>query len=330
MNLVTGATGIVGSHIVSELLQREEPVRVLLRKNSSKQAIEQLLRFDNRLHQMDTIEWFEGDINDPLSLMEAVKGCERVYHSAALVSFRRKDHSELFLVNAEGTGHVVNACLEQGVKELYYISSTAAIGDETIDGKLTEQSAWTTDKGRSSYSLSKRHAEMAVWRGIQEGLNTIMVNPGIIIGPGKWGQSSTTMITSCDSGMRFYPSGANGFVDARDIVKALFFLREQERWNERYLLIGESLDYQTFFTKVCDQLGTTKPQIELSKSVVRPIIKLIEWLEWAHINPLPLTSENLKSAYRKAVYSAEKIEKLGFEFTSMGDSIEYTLKVRKA
>lgn len=330
MNLVTGATGIVGSHIALELLRRNEPVRALIRPSSDKVALEQLLRFHKMEEQMAKVNWVEGDVNDPISLLNAAEGCTRVYHAAAMVSFRKSDHQNLFLANTDGTGNIVDTCLEKGIKELVYISSTATIGDEEIDGQLSEASAWTTDKGRSSYSLSKRFAEMAVWRGVQEGLKAIIVNPGIIIGPGKWGQSSTTMITSCENGMRFYPDGSNGFVDARDIVRAIDFLMENERWNERFLLIGSSQSYQRFFTEVCSQLGQPAPKTMISKPFIAPVIRFLQWLELMRVNPFPLTSENLKSAYRKVEYSANRIESAGFSFTPIEEAVAYAIAVKNS
>jgi len=175
MILITGATGIVGSHILIELLKKGEKVRVLKRRNASTEAIGQLLAF----HKItpENIEYAEGDINDIVSLDDALKGCHTVYHCAAMVSFHPADAEALFRINILGTKNMVDGAINHGIKTFAYISSTAAIGDQLINGMQSEASTWTDDKGKSHYRLSKHHAEREVWRGAQEGLNVVIVNP---------------------------------------------------------------------------------------------------------------------------------------------------------
>lgn len=328
MVFITGATGIVGTHFLLHFLQNDIPVRALKRKDSSLAAVMQLLRYHNMESAADRIQWVEGDVNDPVGLILATEGCERVYHCAAMVSFDRSDEELLDLINVKGTENIVNACLTNGINELVFISSTAAIGDREINGSLTEESEWTTNKGRSAYSMSKREAELSVWRAVQEGMKCIIVNPGVIIGPGQWGKSSTSLIESCKNGMRFYPTGSNGFVDARDIIDAVDHLLNKNLWNQRYLLIGENLSFQSLFTEICQQMGTSAPKLKISKNLIRPLWNLIEFLEWIRLNPFPLTSENLSSAYKNVNYETAKMKATGFEFRGIQEAVKYTIEVR--
>lgn len=325
MILITGATGIVGSHILIELLQRGNAVRVLLRPSASREPIVQLLR--HYALRPDSIEYVAGDINDPVSLGDAVRGCEAVYHCAAMVSFDPTHRDRLFMTNVRGTANVVDACLAEGVKALCYISSTAAIGDELINGEHTEESKWTTDKGRSYYAISKRFAELEVYRGRQEGLQAVILNPGIIIGPGKWGQSSTKLILSCRKGMRFYPPGVNSFVDVRDVARFAVDAVAQGYFAERYLMVGEVLPFKDLFTSICEKLGTTPPSVALPRTVAMAATPVLRVLETMRLNRLPLTSESLRSACRRISYNARKAREAGVVFTPVSQAVDYTVEV---
>lgn len=324
MILVTGATGIVGSHIVADLLEKAVvQVRVLIRETSSRRHIDHLLQL--RGLSQDRLSYVTGDILDPISLDKATQDCGQVYHAAAMVNFHPREAQALFQCNIQGTANVVDACLRNRVKRLCYISSTAAIGDQPIDGLLTEKSGWTTDKNRSDYSVSKRYAEYEVWRGREEGLEAVVVNPGIVIGPGQWGASSTSLILSCKDGMRFYPTGANGFVDARDVARFCVESMTAGRTDDRYLLVGENLPFKTVFEHICQAFGSTSPSVPIPKWPVRIVAGVLRSLEWLRLNPMRMTSETLKSAYRTPLYSNERASEAGFQFTSIAEAVKYTV-----
>lgn len=326
MNLVTGATGIVGSHIVAALLAAGKKVRVLKRANATTIALDQLLAARNI--SASGLEYMVGDILDPLSLAEAMRGSEVIYHCAAMVSFRPFDKKALFLSNVTGTANVVNVALQNGVHRLCYISSTAAIGDEAIHGLLTEDSAWTTNKHRTGYSLSKRLAEMEVHRARQEGLNAVIVNPGIVIGAGNWGRSSTSIVLSCQHGMRIYPTGANGFVAAADVAR--FCLQAVENgWTDgRYLLVGENLPYKEVFAMACEAFGSPRPAVPLSRSLAMLAKNLfIRPLDFLGVNPFSLSSETIDSAFRQIKYANARARQTGFVFQPIAEAVKETVGI---
>lgn len=326
MNLVTGASGIVGSHIVLELLKAGEPVRIFKRSHTDLSALTKLLAY----HGLNpTFETALGDVTDPVSIQEAILGCSAVYHCAALVSFKPADHQRLFDTNVFGTANITHACLANQVK-LAYISSTAAIGDAEINDIRNEESIWTTDKGKSAYSISKRYAEYEVFRAVEEGLRAIIVNPSVIIGPGKWGESSTSIFLSGIKGMRFYPTGSNSFVDVRDVAEITIALLKKSNVNGRHLLVGENATFKTFFTIAADIGNASKPSIVLPKQLVAPVISCLKTLEKTGITLGRITSENLKSAYRKSTFSNEKVKALGFKFRTLTDALQYTFRVYRA
>ncbi|MGZ4090066.1 MAG: NAD-dependent epimerase/dehydratase family protein [Bacteroidia bacterium] len=191
MNLVTGATGIIGSHVVLKLLQANKPVVAARQKNSDVAAVEKLFAYytkeSARLFQK--IKWVEVDVCDIFSVEEALDGITIVYHCAGYISFDRRNREKLFKINEGGTANVVNACLLKNVT-LCHVSSIATINNLDYKDNLDETVFWKTSGRESDYAVSKYNAEREVWRGIEEGLRAVIVNPGVVLSPGFWNQSS--------------------------------------------------------------------------------------------------------------------------------------------
>ncbi|HEX2618353.1 MAG TPA: NAD-dependent epimerase/dehydratase family protein, partial [Flavobacteriales bacterium] len=265
MDLVTGGTGIVGSHVLAELLARGRPVRALVRPGTDREIVRRVLRHyhadgDARFQR---IAWAEGDLFDVLALADAMQGVEHVYHAAAMVSFDPRDNAALFATNITGTGNLVNAALEARVRRLCHVSSTASIGRRD-DGALTdEHTPYVQNRNTSPYTISKHDAELEVQRGIAEGLDAVLVNPCVVLGPGIAGRSSMTMIERLRKGSRFFPPGANAVVDARDVATAMVRLMEVGTSGERHLLIGENVTYERLFTLIAAAAGRPAPTSRL-------------------------------------------------------------------
>lgn len=267
MDLVTGGTGIVGVHVIDALLAQGRSVRALLRKGSDATIVHRILRFyhPDGGERFGRIHWVEGDLFDLDALREAMQGVEHVYHCAALVSFDPRDIRQLQEVNVRGTAHVVDAALETGVKRLCHVSSTAAIGSPPPGRAADESLSFIQDKRSSGYAISKAQAELEVHRGIAEGLDAVMVNPCVVLGPGLPGRSSMTMIERVRKGTRLFPGGSNAVVDARDVATAMVRLITGGATGERYLLIGENLSYHKLFTLIAQSAGKPTPTIQLPK-----------------------------------------------------------------
>src|SRR6185295_13337532 len=127
--------------------------------------------------RFDRIQWMPGDLFDMGSLADATQGVEHVYHAAAMVSFDPRDRAALFATNITGTANVVNAALEQGVRRLCHVSSTAAIGLRMNGALIDEGTPYKQTRETSPYTISKHDAELEVHRGIAEGLDAVLVNP---------------------------------------------------------------------------------------------------------------------------------------------------------
>ncbi len=306
MNFVTGGSGILGTRLIFDLLQQGEKVRALKRKESPLDTFHKIMQFysidENLLHQ---IEWVEGDIND-ISSLEAMEGCAAVYHCAVAVSFFKNDKEKLFNVNAEGTKNMVNAALKNKIRTFCHVSSTAALGGSVVDGKITEEKLWTMDNGRSNYAITKKMAELEVWRGIEKGLNAVIINPSVIIGPGDAHKSSASLFGKVQQGLKFYSHGVNGYVDARDVSALMIKLMRSEISKERFLAISENLSFKEIFDCIAENLNQKKPTLE-AKPWMAELIWRFEAMRSFLFKSNPLiTKESGAAAFKKVYYSNEK------------------------
>jgi nucleoside-diphosphate-sugar epimerase len=332
MIFVTGGTGLLGSHLLFELTKSDTPVKAIFRNASKLEVVKRVFKFydqQNGLERFNSIQWVNCDVLDVVTLAEEMEGSSHVYHCAAIVSFHRRDFNAIMKVNREGTANVVNCALDLGVEKLCYVSSTAAIGNGNNDPIVTEETKWKQSPTTSGYSIAKYSAEKEVWRGIEEGLNAVIVNPCVIIGAGDWNESSMTMFRTIDKGLKFYTEGENAFVDARDIAEIMQKLMLSDIQNERFLCIGENAAFKTLFDKIALRLNKKQPTI-----LVKPWLMGITWRLMALISLLPrikspITQETARSAFGKTVYSNEKIKSaLDFKFRTLDEMVENAVRGR--
>ena len=332
MILLTGATGLLGSHIAYELLQQGKKIRALKRKDSNSTLTEKIFSFytNEHIELLNAIEWVEGDVLDLGSLEDAMVGITHVYHCAAMVSFLPKEKDKMMQVNIEGTANVVNAAMHAGVKKLCHISSIAALGS-TIDGSLiTEETWWKNNPSNSYYAISKYGAEREVWRAAEEGLNVVIVNPSFIIGPGDTSKSSSEAFGILRKGASWYTNGVNGYVDARDVAHAAIKLIESDVLNQRFILNAANLSYRSFFDKVLVQLNKPKTKREAGKFLLAlawQIEKLLAAI--AGRNPI-ITKEKVGYALQISQYDGSKIQKtINFNYRNIDTSIMEICKFYK-
>jgi nucleoside-diphosphate-sugar epimerase len=190
----------------------------------------------------DAIEWVQGDIIDVPTLEHAFKGIDYVYHSAALISFDPKNENLLRKTNIEGTANIVNFVLPRS-KEICYISSTAALGDLASHETIITEIEWNPEKPHSDYAISKYGAEMEIWRGQQEGLDVIIVNPGIImVLDSKNRKRPTFRKLLTDYGITPWEK----FVAVSDVVRMSVELMKSSTRNRRFVLVAQTIRYQMY------------------------------------------------------------------------------------
>jgi len=261
MILVTGGTGLVGSHLIYKLIISGQYPIVLKRSTSDVSKIKKTFSYytDTADTVFNKIKWIEGDILDYTSLLDAMGGVDEVYHTAASVSFQSSDKESLIATNIQGTANVVNAALEKKVSKLLHVSTIGALGRADSNGIVTENTHWNSKKS-SVYSTSKYHAEMEVWRGIAEGLNALIINPSIILGPSDWNTGSSKLFSTMYNGLKYYSVGSNGFVDVEDVAKIMILLMNSTITNERFIVNSDNISYQQFFTWMADALKVPPPR----------------------------------------------------------------------
>jgi len=327
MILVTGGTGLTGSHLLFELTRNGHSVRATKRKDSSIEFVKKIfsLYSSDPKELFNRIEWVDADLLDYSSLLEATRDVETVYHTGAVVSFNPKGAFSISETNIKGTANVVDSCVQNGVKNLCHMSSVASLGEPNEQGVIDESCLWTKNKGKSAYAKSKFFGEMEVWRGAEMGLRVIIVNPSVILGPGRWSTGSGQLFSQISKGMPFFTDGVTGYVDVRDVVKAMILLSDhQDIKNERFVLNSQNISYKETFSLIAKNAEKKPPRFPIKPWMVNtayPIIMLYGFLTG---KGSVLSRENLTSAFSKTYYSSEKIkEKLGFRFTPISDSLEF-------
>ncbi len=323
-HLVTGATGLVGMHIVLDLLCQNKKVCATFTKNSNRRIIKHVFSHYGFSNYYDQIKWIKMDLEDVTEVYQAVEGIDFVYHSGAIVSFNKSDYDQMRKINIGGTTNIVNACLEHKVKKLAFISSVASIGRDG-KSKYSEKNKWNAGKENSFYALTKYKAENEVWRGIEEGLSAVITNPGIIIGPSYWGRSSTTIFKQIHKGLTYFPDGENGFVDVRDVASATIALMESKISGERFILVGENLSYKSVFDDIALSLNKPKPNKKATRSLLEIAWRLEAIRCFITNKKQSITKETARTSNQINIYENQKITKaLNYQFRTIKEAISNT------
>ena len=325
MILVTGATGLLGSHLILHLLEKGENVKAMFRSEFTKSRVKQVFEHEKKPELFEKINWVESDILHIPSLEIAFQEIDTVYHCAALISFDPKDEEALRKTNIEGTANVVNLCLEFKIKKLCYVSSIAALGDLAVnENVISEETEWNPEKSHSDYAISKYGAEMEVWRAYQEGLKVVIVNPGVILGPFFWQEGSGDIYQRIKNGLSFYTQGSSGFVAVMDVVKIMHLLMQSDVSGEKFIVISKNKTYQDLVFKIADKLNVKRPQYNASKLLTGFGWKLDWFLSIFFGKKRLLTKDLAYSLHTTDLYSNKKIlEKLNYEFESVGGFISH-------
>lgn len=315
--LVTGGTGFLGSYLLRYLVKQGADVRATRRANSSMKLVEDV---------KNKIEWVEADVLDVVALEDAMQGIDCIYHCAAVVSFNPKDEKMLQLINVEGTANVVNMALRTGVKRLLHVSSIAAVGRSKETPDVTEKIMFVRNPMNTKYAISKFQGEQEAWRGAAEGLEVVVVNPSMIIGSGFWDVGTNGFFHQIKNKLKFYPVGATGFVDVRDVAKSMILLMNSNITEERYLINAENITYQTFLNWIAEDLEQPKPSIKVTK-LIQELAWRLAWIASKITGKKPfLTKESARSSGTTFRYKNDKFlsEFPDFKFRSMRQTTRET------
>ena len=262
MILITGATGLVGTYLIEQLLKENHSLRMLYRTEKKR---EQLLAFLKRKGitetQMHLLEFVQGDLDSTADLFEATKSVHCVFHCAALISFNSRDRKHLFKINSNGTRDLVNAAIENKVSKFIYISSIAAINQEQ----------------QTDYGKSKQLGELEVWRAGQEGVQTFIVRPGVILGSVPYTHPLRQLIRSVQKGISYGFPGSSGFIHIRTVVDCLLQLYRTESSIQHPLtLVSTNSSYNDVIEIINANLKRPTAKKEISKKWLITLASIIE------------------------------------------------------
>jgi dihydroflavonol-4-reductase len=313
--LVTGGTGFIGSNLAVALLREGCHVRILRRENSDPRAIGNA-----------DVEHCLGDVRDIQSLKLAMRGCDTVFHTAAVVSFWRREREKMYEVNIQGTANVVHAAQETNIQKMVHTSSIAAIGFPE-QGKLADEfNEFNWEPYDVGYRISKHRAEREVYHGLKHGLQAVMVNPSVVVGPRDIRFNGGQIIRDVyRKRIFYYVAGGMNVVFVDDVVGGHIAAARQGRIGERYILGGENLAHRQVFGITAEVVNGIAPILRIPTPVVLGLARVVETV--ANIaNTKPWVSKELVSgAGLMNFYSSAKAEReLGYSITPFREAVAQT------
>ncbi len=312
--LVTGATGLVGSSIVRELLNGGVEVRALVRKTSDTSSIDGL-----------DVEKVYGDVLDGESVRVASGGCDTLYHAAALYDFWVPNPESLYAVNIEGTKNVLGAALQSGVGKVVYTSSTASLGAHGKDSPATEEAQFNMWDAGEHYTRSKYLAEAEAMKFCQSGLPLVVVNPAMVIGVGDSRPTpSGKMILDVVNGkMPGYIEGGINLVDVEDVARGHVLAAQKGKTGERYILGNENMTISDYFKLIAEVAGVRPPGFKVPYPMAIVLGYIFQTLARVTQRRPIITAPMVRLASKYAYFDSSKaVKELGFTQTPIRTTVE--------
>ncbi|HYG02275.1 MAG TPA: NAD-dependent epimerase/dehydratase family protein [Chryseosolibacter sp.] len=315
MIAVTGANGLLGSFIIRRLIEQNLPCIGLKRANSDTSLLNDIA---------GQFEWRNADVLDTVAIEEALSGVTKVIHAAAIVSFNPSRRDEILDNNVTGTRNLVNASLACSVERFIHISSVAALGRQKGQTVIDETNKWVDSALNSNYAESKYLSELEVFRGEEEGLNTVIVNPSVILAPADWNKSSAQLFKYVWQQKKFYIDGTLNYVDVRDVADVVVALLSNPVRGQRFVLNGGSVSFESFFQMVAAKFNCKHPSTKLNRRLLTAAA-FVEGIRAKLLGGEPLiTKETARLEGNKFAYSSDKIkEKLGFDFQTIENTLDW-------
>ena len=326
--MVTGATGLLGSHLLCHLARCGETIIALKRYKSHVEETMALFScyFDSPGDAISRVTWVVGDVLDGESVAPFVEKVDTVYHCAAMVSFNGSDRNTLLETNIKGTENICKICLERGVR-LCFVSSIAALGDAPNESVvIDENTPEISGSVHSLYSGSKGESEKIVWEYVRQGLDVVIVNPAIILGAGLRGRSSVKLFEQASKGMPFYTEGVNGYVDVRDVCELMIRLAgDHAVRGERFVLCGGNYSYRELFTVIARVVGKRPPCIRMTPWMTGLAWRLLAFVTLFTGKKPAFTKETARSSQHKSRYSSAKVLSLfpDFHFHTLEETARF-------
>lgn len=321
--LVTGATGYIGHNLALTLAERGNQVNILVRNPTSA-----------NVPQHHNISVFTGDITNKHSINKAIRDCDQVYHTAALVKLFSKDQSLFKKINVDGTKNILDESLENGVKKFVFTSSCGVIGPSL--GKPMNENDPRVVSFDNDYEFSKFLAEKLVMEYREKGLYTVIVSLSKVYGPGI-----ETHPISVNTEIKKFVHGkpalipkpgnlATNYCFIDDVVEGHILAMKNGTSGEKYILGGENISYIDLFQKIRSLSGTKARIIQVPKFIVK-LWAFMQWVQFELTNKEPfVTNKGIKQIFCNKIFSSEKaIRELGYHLTALEEGLQQTIQFLK-
>lgn len=325
--VVTGASGMLGSHLVARLLaDGGYEVTALVRNDASaRKLLRNLDRLECPARFRQNLGLRAGEITDAGFLTDLFRGKDTVFHCAAVVSFDPRRARETVRDNVLLTEAVAEAALKAGAGCLAHVSSVAALGSRPWPEAVDERTSLESLSGASAYSIGKYYAENEVWKAVRKGLSAVVVNPSVILGAGDWENGSPSLVGRAAQGLAFYTTGVTGYVDARDVAEALVLLAQRpEAAGKRFLLSGHDLSCRELFTALAKGLGRKPPYLRANAPLLRLAAAAGRLASALTGKAAALTPDIVRAALKKTHYDGSAVLDFcpGFRYTPWPDTVK--------
>jgi dihydroflavonol-4-reductase len=318
--LITGITGLFGSYLAREF-SKIGTVFGFKRSSSSTSLVSDI---EAQIH------WVDGDLFDIIALEEAIADMDLVIHSAGLVSYERNDQDALIKTNVEGTTNLVNAILASGKAKLIHISSVAALGRNPGDTLVNENTKWTQSDLNTPYAQSKYLGDLEVWRGVQEGLQAMVIQPSILLGKISDDRSSSKIYQYVLEEKRYFPSGKINFLDVRDAATIVYQLFEKQLWNENFVLNHSAIPYEDFFKAMARVFGKKAPTVKVTRFLLLLSIWTSTLARICGLSKLPLNRQTAKLSQLQVTMDNSKVTNiLNFQYKSLEETLLWAISNEK-
>ncbi len=327
MILVTGGTGFLGSHLLYQLCKENDAIKAIYRDEPTLEKVKAVFKGyqEDYISLFKKIHWVKADITTITTLTEVFSNkIEYVYHCAAVVTFNPKQYSKMRKVNLKGTANLINFCIDHHVKKFCHVSSIATFASSEKDDIITEEND-KYSQNESGYAITKVGAEMEVWRGSQEGLDVVIVNPGVILGRGFFKEGSGKLFSKVYKGLKYYTEGVTGFVGVQDVVTAMIGLMKSDIKNELFIVVAENKSFKEVLFAIADAFHKKRPAIKIGNFGLTIFWRLSSWASKITGRDPLLTKSSARAAMHKDFFSAKKLsDALSIKFTPIGEVINST------
>lgn len=326
MNLVTGATGFLGTHLLAKLILQQEKTIAIFRNEKKKEHSIKILLKDPAISTAsiaEYIQWEEADILDVPRLEEVFEnGIKHLYHCAGFISNSPSDYKKMRRMHIHGTKNIVNLSIALGVKKMCHVSSIATLSPDEISNQMTEKITISEQDKTNVYAIAKYGAEREVWRATQEGLDAVIVNPGVILGDGFEASGSGLILKKAKDGFPFYIPKKTGFVDVYDCVEIMYQLTNHQVSTQRFILVSENTSFKKVMTRIAEKYQTKPPRYKLTKTLfymiwgIESVLSIFGYKKQTNLDLI----KNMNST---SAYDNSKIkETLNYQFRSLEVSID--------